>query len=74
MLFQLNMKTFAIVCLFAFVVLTHGRPEEQYTDKYDNVDLNEILSNRRLLVPYVKCVLDEGNCTADGKELKGTSR
>ncbi|XP_026763147.1 allergen Tha p 1 [Galleria mellonella] len=43
---------------------------EQYTDKFDNVNLDEILSNKRLLVPYIKCALDQGKCTADGKELK----
>ncbi|CAG5049112.1 unnamed protein product [Parnassius apollo] len=46
-----------------------GRPEH-YTDRYDNVDLDDIFSNRRLLVSYIKCILDEGKCTADGNELK----
>ncbi|CAF4807603.1 unnamed protein product [Pieris macdunnoughi] len=61
------MKT-TCVCLFAFVALAVA---EKYTDRYDNINLDEILSNRRLLVPYMKCILDEGKCSADGKELKG---
>ncbi|XP_045521962.1 allergen Tha p 1-like isoform X2 [Pieris brassicae] len=55
------------VCLFAFVALAVA---EKYTDRYDNINLDDVLSNRRLLVPYLKCILDEGKCSADGKELK----
>nr|UVB79217.1 chemosensory protein 14 [Heortia vitessoides] len=61
---------FAIVCFLAFIAAVSARPGEKYTDKYDNVDLGEILQNRRLLVPYVKCALDQGRCSPDGKELK----
>ncbi|XP_023942501.2 uncharacterized protein LOC112049010 [Bicyclus anynana] len=62
-----NMKT--IVCLFALVAVCLAKPE-LYTDRYDNIDLDEILSNRRLLVPYIKCILDQGKCSPEGKELK----
>ncbi|XP_046751118.1 ejaculatory bulb-specific protein 3-like [Diprion similis] len=41
-----------------------------YTTKYDNIDLDSILNSRRLLDNYVNCLLDAGNCTPDGKELK----
>ncbi|XP_011561893.2 allergen Tha p 1 [Plutella xylostella] len=44
--------------------------QKRYTNKYDNMDLDEVLANRRLLVSYIKCVLDQGRCTAEGKELK----
>lgn len=63
------MKTFIVLALFA-VVAVSARPE-QYTDKYDNVNIDEILNNKRLLVPYLKCILEQGKCSADGKELKG---
>ncbi|CAG5049106.1 unnamed protein product [Parnassius apollo] len=63
------MKSFVVVCFFAVVAVALGRPEH-YTDRYDNVDLDEMLGNPRLLMPYIKCILDEGKCTADGKELK----
>nr|WIW78345.1 chemosensory protein 12 [Heliconius charithonia] len=43
---------------------------ETYTTKYDGVDLDEILASDRLLTGYVKCLLDNGPCTPDGKELK----
>ncbi|VVC90089.1 unnamed protein product [Leptidea sinapis] len=41
-----------------------------YTTKYDGVNLDEILASERLLSSYVKCLLDKGPCTPDGKELK----
>ncbi|XP_075981786.1 allergen Tha p 1-like [Anticarsia gemmatalis] len=62
------MKTFFILC--ALVVAVSARPDGFYTDKYDNVNLDEILSNKRLLGPYIKCALDQGKCAPDAKELK----
>ncbi|KAL0278742.1 UNVERIFIED_CONTAM: hypothetical protein PYX00_000473 [Menopon gallinae] len=43
---------------------------EQYTTKYDNVDVDAILKNERLLKNYVDCVLDRGRCTKEGQELR----
>ncbi|KAJ8717278.1 hypothetical protein PYW08_005677 [Mythimna loreyi] len=65
------MKSYIALLVLSVAVMALARPEEaQYTDRYDNVDLDEILSNRRLLVPYVKCILDQGKCAPDAKELK----
>nr|XP_022911128.1 ejaculatory bulb-specific protein 3-like [Onthophagus taurus] len=44
--------------------------DEKYTTKYDNVDLKQILSNKRLLKGYVFCLLEKGPCSPDGTELK----
>ncbi|XP_053615073.1 ejaculatory bulb-specific protein 3 [Plodia interpunctella] len=44
--------------------------DDTYTDRYDDIDVDEIVANRRLLTPYLKCILDEGRCTPEGKELK----
>ncbi|XP_073953861.1 allergen Tha p 1-like [Choristoneura fumiferana] len=68
------MRSFIVVCFFALAAVAYARPGDLYTDKFDNVDLDEILSNRRLLVPYLNCVLEQGKCTADGKELKSHIR
>ncbi|KAJ8717281.1 hypothetical protein PYW08_005680 [Mythimna loreyi] len=54
-----------VVTLAAFVAA-----DLSYTDKYDHVNVDEILDNRKLLVPYIKCTLDQGRCTPDGRELK----
>ncbi|XP_053615082.1 allergen Tha p 1-like [Plodia interpunctella] len=68
------MKSCIIFCLLALVAAAVARPSEHYTDRFDNVNLDEILANRRLLVPYVKCALDQAKCTPDGKELKSHIR
>lgn len=60
-----------LVFVFAFlVVYVSARPDNKYTTKYDSVDLNEIIGNKRLLKNYVHCLLGKGNCTPDGAELK----
>lgn len=43
---------------------------EQYTTKFDNFDVDKVLNNNRILTSYIKCLLDEGNCTNEGRELK----
>lgn len=43
-----------------------------YESKYDNIDLDKVLANDRLRTNYVKCLLNEGPCTPDAVELKGT--
>ncbi|XP_017779693.1 PREDICTED: ejaculatory bulb-specific protein 3-like [Nicrophorus vespilloides] len=65
------MKGFAVFGLLVVVlVAVSARPEEKYTDKYDNIDLDEILSNKRLLKNYTNCLLGKGNCSPDGADLK----
>nr|QCX43090.1 chemosensory protein csp10 [Helopeltis theivora] len=41
-----------------------------YTNKYDNIDVDEILTNERLYKKYFDCLANKGKCTPDGKELK----
>ncbi|PZC77867.1 allergen Tha p 1 [Helicoverpa armigera] len=65
------MNSLIVFCVLSLAALTIARPDgATYTDKYDNVDLDEILGNRRLMVPYIKCMLDQGKCAPDAKELK----
>nr|ALT31612.1 chemosensory protein 30 [Cnaphalocrocis medinalis] len=54
----------------AFVTLVGFVSADLYTDRYDNINVEEILENRKLLVPYIKCVLEQGRCTPEGKELR----
>ena len=62
----------AVVCLLAFaaVVFVAARPEEKYTNKFDHIDVDQILQSDRLLGNYFKCLMEEGRCTAEGTELK----
>ncbi|XP_072744906.1 ejaculatory bulb-specific protein 3-like [Anoplolepis gracilipes] len=45
---------------------------EKYTRKYDDIDVDRILQNNRVLNNYIRCILDEGPCTAEGRELRKT--
>lgn len=45
--------------------------EAPYDNKFDNVDLDEILNQERLLNNYIKCLEGTGPCTPDGRMLKG---
>ncbi|CAH0713327.1 unnamed protein product, partial [Brenthis ino] len=58
-----------LVVLLGFVLLSTVLAE-QYTDRFDDIDVEEIVSNKRLLTSYLKCVLDKGRCTSEGKEVK----
>ncbi|XP_011496192.1 PREDICTED: ejaculatory bulb-specific protein 3 [Ceratosolen solmsi marchali] len=58
---------FVLCCGFLFAV-----DAIEYTKKYDGVDVDRILQNGRVLGNYIKCMLDEGSCTAEGRELKKT--
>lgn len=64
------MAKFCVVALVLVGVVAVALAEDKYTTKYDNVDLDEILQNKRLLKNYVNCLLEKGNCTPDGQELK----
>ena len=60
-------KSIVIICWFLASVIA----VEKYTDKYDNINMQEILDNRRLLLAYANCILDKGRCSPEGKELRG---
>ncbi|XP_055588976.1 uncharacterized protein LOC129741277 [Uranotaenia lowii] len=65
------MKLLAVAVFVLLACLAQVQAqEEQYTTKYDNIDLDEILKSTRLFNNYFKCLMDEGPCTPDGKELK----
>ncbi|CAD7091999.1 unnamed protein product [Hermetia illucens] len=50
----------SVVCIFG----------QQYTQKYDNIDVDSVLSNDRIRSNYVKCLLETGPCTPEGRELR----
>ncbi|EDW09278.1 ejaculatory bulb-specific protein 3 [Drosophila mojavensis] len=59
-----------ILLLGVFAALALARPEKKYTNKFDNVNVDEVLSNNRILNAYIKCLMESGPCTAEGRELK----
>ncbi|XP_075215742.1 ejaculatory bulb-specific protein 3-like [Lycorma delicatula] len=44
--------------------------EEKYTAAWDNINIDEVMNNERLMKQYMDCILDKGPCSPDGKELK----
>ncbi|XP_011259996.1 ejaculatory bulb-specific protein 3 [Camponotus floridanus] len=60
------MKVLALLLIAVACALA----DDTYTTKFDNIDIDAILKSDRLLKNYVNCLLDKGNCTPDGKELK----
>ncbi|KAI8127377.1 Ejaculatory bulb-specific protein 3 [Lucilia cuprina] len=60
------------IVVVAFMAIAAVTAEEKYTTKFDNIDVDEILKSDRLFTNYYKCLIDEGKCTPDGRELKKT--
>lgn len=60
------------VCLIFLGLIAVAFAAEGYTTKFDDIDIDRILQNNRVLTNYIKCLLDEGPCTNEGRELKKT--
>nr|QRI42712.1 chemosensory protein 17 [Agrilus planipennis] len=60
-------KTHFLLVLLG-LALAEAFPGEK--NKYDNIDIDAICKNKRLLLGYVNCMLDKGPCTAEGRALK----
>ncbi|XP_063908509.1 ejaculatory bulb-specific protein 3-like [Zophobas morio] len=45
-------------------------PQQKYTTRYDNIDVERILHSKRLLLNYINCLLDKGSCSPEGRDLK----
>jgi len=65
---HLNLFVVLVASLVCFTLA-----EEKYTTKFDNFDVDKVLNNDRILTSYIKCLLDQGNCTNEGRELKSKS-
>lgn len=60
--------------LFALAAASVAAGEEFYSDKYDSIEPEGILSNDRLREQYYKCFAKTGPClTPDAKYFKGNS-
>ncbi|XP_044598970.1 ejaculatory bulb-specific protein 3-like [Cotesia glomerata] len=77
MLNRITMKIFiifivsaTIASLCSFVSAEALNKSSMYSTKYDNIDINAVIKNDRLVNNYVACMLDEKPCTPDGEELK----
>ncbi|CAH1116672.1 unnamed protein product [Phaedon cochleariae] len=57
----------SLFCLLVVVFFVHG---QKYQSKYDNIDVDSILTNRRVLKSYLRCILDEGPCPPPAREVR----
>lgn len=64
------MKLAFLLLLSSFVFFGLVSGTENYTDMYDNLDIDAILNSDRLLNQYLDCILEKGSCTADARTLK----
>lgn len=65
--------TFIVLTVFVSHSAVNGQQspkQRQYTSRFDNVDVDKILKNDRILNNYIKCLLEKGPCTQEGRELK----
>ncbi|XP_067002337.1 ejaculatory bulb-specific protein 3 [Anabrus simplex] len=66
------MRSASFFLLVLVAVAATWAAEEKYTNKFDNVDIDRILANGRILTNYIRCLMEEGPCTQEGRELKKT--
>lgn len=60
-------KSAVIVLLCVVLALVQG---QKSSSRFDNVDVDAVLSNKRLLKNYVDCLLGTRVCTPEGAEVK----
>lgn len=58
-----------LVFLFA-VIVAISADDEKYDTKYDDIDIDAVFSNTRLLKQHHECLMDRGTCTNDVALLK----
>lgn len=60
--------TFKMVLLLG--IISTVALAQHFPNKFDQVNIETVLSNDRVLTNYIKCLLDKGACTREGRELK----
>ncbi|XP_067004744.2 ejaculatory bulb-specific protein 3-like [Anabrus simplex] len=65
------MSRVLVACAF-FALVAVAAADDTYTTKWDNINVDEILSNDRLRNVYKACLLavDDKTCNEEGKTLK----
>lgn len=63
------LSTLAAICINT-VKLQEETGRTLYSARYDNLDIDTILSSNRLVTNYVDCLLNKKPCPPEGKDLK----
>lgn len=45
--------------------------QDEYETESQNLNVEDLLKNQRLLISYSKCLLDKGPCTSEVRKVKG---
>jgi hypothetical protein len=61
-----TMQYTIVIMLFALSAVAYA----QKKSGIDNIDVDQVLKNDRILSNYIKCLLDKGPCTQEGRDLK----
>ncbi|NP_001156287.1 ejaculatory bulb-specific protein 3-like precursor [Acyrthosiphon pisum] len=66
----MNKLLLAVAFFIATTMTMVQAAPAKYTTKYDNVNIDDILNNDRLVASYFKCLMETGKCTPEGEEIK----
>ena len=67
-----TMTQFSYIVTIISIALLYVSAEELYSDRYDHIDVENILQNDKLRDQYYNCFMETVQCiTADAKFFKG---
>ncbi len=67
-------SAFFLLVVIAVVALLGGSVSAQSTQQrqaLENIDVDNVLQNKKLVDGYIRCVTEKGRCSKDGEDLKG---
>ncbi|KAK5647407.1 hypothetical protein RI129_002299 [Pyrocoelia pectoralis] len=59
-----------VISLFVFVVVVRASRGDSFDDDFDNIDIDEILENKRLVDNYIHCFKTGQKCTPEGQKFR----
>nr|ARO70320.1 Chemosensory protein 16 [Dendrolimus punctatus] len=57
------------VVVMVVIAVAAARPGNPY-EKFDSLDVDEVISNSKLTTALLNCMVGEGKCTPEGTDLK----
>ena len=67
------MKVISVILLALVASSLAQQVSESSRQALENVDVDNILKNDKLVQRHISCVLNEGRCDSNGKDLKGNN-
>ena len=65
---------FLLVVVAALLGGSASAQSAQQRQALENIDVDNVLQNKKLVDQYIECVTDKGRCSNQGKDLKGNFR